>query len=287
MDRPFVPRLTSTDWNEEWKALQTAREHADDASLWDERAKTFPVKHGVQTEYVERFLQLAGILPGETVLDMGCGTGTLATPLALAGNHVVACDFSRGMMQQMLADQEALGISGVESHIMSWADDWDSFGVTENSVDVAIASRSIATDDLQDALMRLDRVARRRACITLPCGPSPRADETLMAAVGLDRLVGKDFLYAFNILAACGVAPEVSYIPNTRIDRFETIDEAQEKFTRIALDAARGVADEETIAAIPGRLEAWLADVLVEDGNGYRLSVIRNVVWAFIAWETR
>ncbi len=287
MSEPFVPLLTTTDWNEEWKALQAARQHADDASWWDQKAKTYPVKHGVQTEYVDQFLQLAGIMPGETVLDMGCGTGALATPLAIAGNRVIACDFSQGMLGQMLADQEALGVTGVESHIMSWADDWDAFGLGENSVDVALASRSIATNDLKDSLMRLNRVARRRACITLPCGPSPRADETLMAAAGLGRIIGKDFLYAFNILASCGMAPEVAYIPNTRIDRFETPEEALEKFTHIALDAARGVADEQTTAAIPDRLRAWLDDVLVEDENGYHLSIIRNVVWAFISWQTR
>lgn len=287
MTEPFVPLLTTTDWNEEWKKLQAAREHADDASWWDQKAKTFPVKHGVQTDYAKQFLQLAAIEPGETVLDMGCGTGTLATPLAAAGNHVIACDFSQGMLNQMLADHETLGITGIESHIMSWTDDWEKFGLGENSVDVAIASRSIATNDLKDSLMRLNRVARRRACITLSYGPSPRADETLMTAAGLGHIIGKDFLYAFNILASCGMAPEVAYIPNTRIDRFESPEEALDKFTRIAVDAARGVADEKTIAAIPNRLESWLADVLVEDADGYRLSVIRNVVWAFIAWQTR
>lgn len=286
MATPFVPLLTTTDWNEEWKALQTARQRADDSSFWDEKAKTFPVKHGDQTGYVKRFLELAGVLPGETVLDMGCGTGALATPLAQAGNRVIACDFSQGMLDQMLADQEALGVEGVEWHVMSWADDWERFGLLEDSVDVALASRSIATNDLQDSLMRLNRVARRRACITLPFGPSPRADDTLMRAAGLGRIVSRDFLYAFNVLASCGMAPEVAYIPNTRVDRFETPDDALEKLAKIATDAARGIVDDELIAAVPERLRAWLDEALVEDEDGCHLAVTRNVVWAFIAWQT-
>ena len=40
--------------------------------------------------------------------------------------------------------------------------------------DVAIASRSIATADLRDALLRLTEVARRRVCITLATGSPPR-----------------------------------------------------------------------------------------------------------------
>ena len=55
----FTPLLATTDWNEEWQRLQIAREHADDAAIWDEKAKTFPVKHGSQEGYVARFLELA------------------------------------------------------------------------------------------------------------------------------------------------------------------------------------------------------------------------------------
>ena len=287
MEQVFTSLLTSTDWNEEWKALQAARKRPDDAGYWDEKAKTFPVKHGVQTGYAERFLQLADIRPGETVLDMGCGTGTLATPLALAGNKVIACDFSQGMLAQMLADQEALGVDGVETHLMSWSDDWEKFGLAENSVDVAIASRSIATDDLQDALMRLNRVARRRACVTLPCGPSPRTDERLLKAIGIEKRLGRDFMYAFNILAANGIDPEVAYIPSVRIELFDSFEEACQGFTSIVKGAVENMVTPEELASIPDRMRAWLEGNLVEDERGFHLSEDRKVTWAFIAWTTR
>ena len=82
-DKPaaaFTPLLTTRDWNEEWKELQKARRAADDASHWDKRAATFGSKDA-PNPYVERFLDLAGIRPGESVLDMGCGTGALSMPL--------------------------------------------------------------------------------------------------------------------------------------------------------------------------------------------------------------
>ena len=102
----FIPSLIATDWNEEWKKLQVVREKTDDSTIWDAKAKSFPVKHGSQEGYVAEFLRLAGIEPHETVLDMGCGTGALATPLALQGCNVVACDFSQGMLDVMIADQQ-------------------------------------------------------------------------------------------------------------------------------------------------------------------------------------
>lgn len=283
----FKPTLITTDWNEEWKSLQQVREHSDDSAVWDAKAKTFPVKHGSQQGYVARFLELAGVRPGETVLDMGCGTGALATPLAMAGNHVVACDFSKGMLDVMVADQRELGVENVDVKVMSWSDDWDAFGVTAKSVDVAVASRSIATDDLRDALERLDRVARRRVCVTLPGSSSPRCDDDLLRVAGLEGHVGHDFLYAFNILTQMGVKPEVAYIPNSRIERFDTFDEALDKFTTVASEAARGYATPEQIAAIPDRLRAWLEDSLVEVDGMLQLSEPRNVMWAFLAWQPR
>lgn len=283
----FEPRLVMADWGEEWKLLQKARKHADDATYWDAKAKTFPVKHGSQEGYVARFLDLARISSDDIVLDMGCGTGALATPLAQAGCKVIACDFSQGMLEVMMEDQRQLGIDTVDVRVLSWADDWGAAGLTENCVDVALASRSIATDDLKESLLRLNRVARKRACITLPSSSSPRTDEALMVAAGLKDFVGHDFVYAFNILVQLGLRPEVHYIPNKRIDRFESFDEALEKLTEIVVAGARGRAGQEMIDAVPRNLSAWLADNLVEVDGIYELAKPRDVVWAFISWDTR
>ena len=286
MNETFTPLLTTTDWNEEWKRLQTARQAVDDVSVWDEKARTFPVKHGSHEGYAGRFIELAGARPGETVLDMGCGTGALATPLAQAGCHVVACDFSSGMLAKMHEDQRALGVEGVESRQMSWADDWRSFGLGQNSVDVAIASRSIATADLGDSLAKLDAVARRRACITLPAGPSPRCDERLLEAVGVEYGVGRDFLYAFNILASRGVYPEVAYIVSPRAEFFDSFDDALRSYARIVADATAGRVSPEEAAEFPGRLRSWLEGNLVQGDCGWHLADERIVTWAFVAWQT-
>ena len=281
----FTPLLATTDWNEEWQRLQIAREHADDAAIWDEKAKTFPVKHGSQEGYVARFLELACIQPDEAVLDMGCGTGALATPLAQAGNRVIACDFSQGMLDVMIEDQANLGVCGVEARIMSWEDDWEACGLTPGSVDVALASRSIATSNLKEALMKLDRVARRRVCITLPSGPSPKSDLQLLAAAGFEGRMGRDFLYAFNILAHCGIMPEVAYIPNTRLEVFASEEDALRCFSGIVRDAVKGMASEKELEAVPTRLAPWLHDNLLQDESGFHLKMERNVTWAFIAWN--
>ena len=144
----FTPLLTTTDWGQEWKELQKARRAADDAAHWDERSKTYR-KADSPSPYVNTFLELADIQPGETVLDMGCGSGALAVPLAAQHHEVIAADFSAGMLDRTREECENAGVTGVKTVQMSWADDWVAHGVGPKSVDVAIASRSIATDDLE------------------------------------------------------------------------------------------------------------------------------------------
>ena len=130
------------------------------------------------------------------------------------------------------------GVRTVFPKLMSWEDDWPAFGVREGMTDVAVASRSIATADLRDALLRLTEVARRRVCITLATGSSPRVDERILAAVGLPAVLGRDYLYAFNILAAEGIKAEVRYIDSTRDDTFASPEDAYEKLAAMIDDSS-------------------------------------------------
>ena len=298
MHDEFTPLLTTTDWNEEWKELQKVRRHADDAAFWDKRSATFTTKDAPNL-YVEKFLGYADIRPGETVFDMGCGTGALAVPLGEAGHKVVAADFSQGMLDQMQARLNEAGVRTVCPKLMSWEDDWPAFGVREGMTDVAVASRSIATADLRDALLRLTEVARRRVCITLATGSSPRVDERILAAVGLPAVLGRDYLYAFNILAAKGIRAEVRYIDSTRDDTFASPEDAYEKLAAMIDDSSAVRASDTERQRARANLREWLTANLVPNESAgapdrkgipqlaWRLAEPRTVTWAFLAWNAR
>lgn len=298
MHDEFTPLLTSMDWNEEWKELQKVRRHADDAAFWDKRSATFTTKDAPNL-YVEKFLEYAGIRPGETVFDMGCGTGALAVPLGEAGHKVVAADFSQGMLDQMQSRLDEAGVRTVFPKLMSWEDGWPAFGVREGMTDVAVASRSIATADLRDALLRLTEVARRRVCITLATGSSPRVDERILAAVGLPAVLGRDYLYAFNILAAEGVRAEVRYIDSTRDDTFASPEDAYEKLAAMIDDSSAVRASDTERQRARANLREWLTANLVPNESAgapdrkgipqlaWRLAEPRTVTWAFLAWNAR
>ncbi len=282
--------LAATDWAEEWKALQLARKQADDASYWDERSKTFGM-NDKPSDYAQSFIELAGLRDGESVFDMGCGSGALALPLARAGHEVLAADFSQGMLNRLIESAAAEKLSGITTKQLSWEDDWEKNGIAPKSYDCAFASRSIATADLKDSLMRLNAVARRSCCITLSTSYSPRCDERILRAIGLENLVGRDFWYAVNILIQRGYTPELRYIKSARYDSYDSPQEAWENLT-LMLDSVARVVPKRNLDESRERLKAWFDDKLIENPradeegqSAYTFAEPRMVNWAFISWD--
>lgn len=279
--------LLSTDWNEEWIALQADRHAADDPSFWDKRAKHFKPRE--THPYARDFLALASIADGESVLDMGCGGGSLAIPLAQRGCPVLACDFSQPMLDVVREGARHFDIDHlIDTKLLAWDDDWDDAGMLPRSVDVALASRSIATTDLEGALSKLDRIARRRCCITMVANASPRYDEHVMNAIGASVTQSRDFVYAFNILIGMGRLPEISYIHSPRRDTFDSLDDGVADFARMLEGGHEDKLDE---------LRSYIAAHMIENPQvgqpgskgapqgRYMLDHVRMVHWAFISWN--
>lgn len=295
MSENFTPLLQTNDWNEEWKNLQAVRRRADNVGYWDERAKTFQ-NTDAPNSYSRIFLERAGVKPGETVFDMGCGTGALTIPLAKQGNPVIAADFSPKMLEVLQGKLEELHLDCVTTKLMSWDDNWNDFGIGEASVDVAFASRSIATGDLKKSLLKLNAVVKRRVCITIISGLSPRIHEQAMHDIGLVKAPGQDFQYAFNILVNEGIRPEISYINSKRRTSFDSAEEAFASYAPMVDYVAPDYNETEKAAALL-RLTSWIEEHLVrneqagkitKDGSLQKalcLDVPRNVSWAFLTWD--
>lgn len=269
-------------WNEAWKARQARRDAPHGADFWDERAKSFTTKDAPGC-YTDQFLQMAAVRPGETVFDMGCGTGNLAVPLGAAGHEVCAADFSPVMLDRLREELRHQGITCVRPVQLSWEDDWAAHGIEAQSFDVCVASRSIATADLGDALAKLTAVARRRTCITLACGISPRIDDGMLRAIGIEAPPAYDFIYALAILHARGFLPELRYISTERRDTFATFDEAYRKYATMVKAVMRDESPERAHAL--ERLRAWLDRELTGQDGALTLRQPRQVPWAFISWD--
>ena len=283
-----------------WRQEQQVRRKPDDASAWDKRAQEFTTKYG-PSGYSLEFLRLADLKPGESVFDMGCGAGALAIPCAERGHRVLAADFSPAMLERCLADAPEGARDLIETKLLAWDDNWDIAGLRVRSFDVAFASRSIATADMKSAILKLSRVARRKVCITLVTGKSPRVSAAFFRDMGLTCMGHQDAAFAFGIACQLGYEPEVRFINSVRADRYASLEEAQDAHANMLRFADQTLHGEvlarkeaEARAWVEAHLRpagevdgAWAAPVReVERDLPLCIDVPRTFSWAFLSWNT-
>lgn len=122
------------------------------AGYWNKRSGEFAMKmkggRGKdKSSEVLSFIKSTGFKPeGKKILDIGCGTGTLAIPFANAGAHVTAVDISTGMLEKLkeTAEKESLSIDVAECSW--WTADIDSLGFREE-FDLVLASMTPGVKD--------------------------------------------------------------------------------------------------------------------------------------------
>lgn len=89
----------------------------------------------------DKVLDRAGLEPGETLLDVGCGEGLIGFgALERGAGHVVFSDISTDLLEVCREAAEALGVADHCSFVEAGADDLA--GLTDESVDV-VTTRSV------------------------------------------------------------------------------------------------------------------------------------------------
>lgn len=279
----------------------------DSRDYWNHRAATFT--RTATCDYELWLMRLLALDPADTLLDMGCATGTLAVPLARAGHRVHACDFAEAMLAilNQRAAQESLPIT---PHLLAWDDDWQAAGLGENSVDVAFASRSLMAADVQPYICKLDLAARAKAAVVVPGGSLPSADPQLLAHLGRPAAPPRAVESVKRVLADLGRVPVLSTTTTTlRPMRFASFKEGLANLRRLAGPEPFSAQEQELFDAyavehfqqVPGAMptkQDWhksqserpqkqSADSFgVEAENHWVLDYDLPVTWKFIGWRT-
>lgn len=278
----------------------------DSRDYWNHRAATFT--RTATCDYELWLMRLLALDPADTLLDMGCATGTLAVPLARAGHRVHACDFAEAMLAilNQRAAQESLPIT---SHLLAWDDDWQAAGLGENSVDVAFASRSLMAADVQPYIRKLDLAARVKAAVVVPGGSLPSADPQLLAYLGRRAAPPRAVESVKRVLADLGRVPVLSTTTTLRPMRFASFEEGLANLRRLAGPEPFSAQEQELFDAyavehfkqVPGAMptkQDWhkpqserpqkqsAAFSGVEAANDWVLDYDLPVTWKFIGWRT-
>lgn len=270
-DQTFA--ISELDWNQLWKdAHQRCNKQKNQKQYWNRRAHSF-AHHGERSAYVDDFIRRLAPDPAWSILDVGCGAGTLALPLATKVRAITAIDFSETMLALLQEQCRKIGISNIQTRNIAWEDDWDAAGIKRH--DVVIASRSLVTYDLHAALTKLNARARKQVVITSIVGNGP-IDPRIFAALGREIVQRPDYIYLCNQLYRMRILAKVDFIVNQGDDRtYENIDEA--------ITSTRWLIPDLTDKEIP-LLVSFFRKHLIPADNGWKMREPHIIRWAYISW---
>lgn len=132
---------------------------------WDEKSKDMATT-ALNSPYVNDFISRMELTGDEVILDIGCGPGTLAVPLAKKVKKVIAIDFSEKMLEELKEYAKKEGVTNINTYLLSWEDDWSILP----KVDIVVASRSIEVQDIDIALTKISSQATKACYVTYKAG---------------------------------------------------------------------------------------------------------------------
>ncbi|WP_380184687.1 class I SAM-dependent methyltransferase [Kalamiella sp. sgz302252] len=208
--------------------LRQAKRTEKSPQHWDRRASKMAESCGRSaSRYLRELLSHMDLTGASTLLDIGCGPGTVCLAVADRLDKVYGLDYSTGMLEVAAQRAAAQGVDNAVWLPRAWEDSWEDLPVC----DIAVASRSTLVGDLRQALAKLNRQARLRVYTTHTVSGTFVDPELLRA---IDRPVEQlpNYIYAVNILYQMGIHARVDFIEDDRCQKAQTFEDALQAVSR-------------------------------------------------------
>lgn len=269
--------LDTIDWNDIWKKdrKNTLLPSSDinEKNHWDTIAPLFKQWMEVD-DYPEKLFSQIELHSDWSVLDIGCGTGTITIEVARRSKSVTALDISHQMLDILKSDAKKRNISNITYVHSPWQD--IIIGTDIIPHDVVITSRSLARiGDLKESLAKINQAAIRCAYVTAWGGSERTLNRGLMEALGYEYHNTADYVYVFNILHSMGIRANVEQIHCTSRTTYPTLEDAVRNYASLLHLSSK----ELEITRL------YLEKKLIKQDNGQYLVPDSQTVWSLIWWK--
>ena len=211
------------DWAYFWaKKLETKKDRSKD---WNKAAPNFG-KSAKKDDYHTKLIERIDVGEEDTVLDLGCGEGSITIPLAKKAKSVTGVDSAYKMLEILNEKAQKKNINNIETI------EEDLTKITIDNVgkhDIVVASRSLnGVLNIMETIANIDEIAGKYVYITL-FGPNNwKLEREFYESIGKEYFEFPSHRYFFNILVDMGIYPNVENLNIGHEREYESIEEALE-----------------------------------------------------------
>lgn len=191
--------------------LLAARPRSE-ATRWDQKAQKITVGQ-LGDSYTKQLLQAMDLRSNDSLLDVGCGPGTIAVLAAAHVSQVYGLDYSRGMLEKLKENALYYNTHNIKTLCKDWDESWAEVPVC----DVVVASRSTLVEDMESALLKLHAQAKRHVYLTYPANPA-FGTRLEVDAKAQPQFATPSYLYIIAILHQHGIAAQLRFIQEIESD---------------------------------------------------------------------
>ena len=257
----------------DWTAFWAERLDGKVNKNWDDAAPGF-FKRTRKEDYQIALFDKLILDENDTVLDVGCGEGSVTIPLARQVKKVIGIDSSPKMLEYLEKRAEDNDVDNIETILKPIEEiTYDEIG----DVDVIVCSRSLnGIIPIDKVLFELNKIAKKYVFITIFGPENKKIEKDFDRELGIKTEDFPDYNYFFNILFNMGIYANVERFDLNNYREYSSIEEAMDN-GKFRLDL---YSDEEKEL-----LRKYLERILTYE-NGKYYNVKDKADWIMVWWKT-
>ena len=209
----------------DWVAFWAEKLASKKDKNWDEAAAGF-YRRTKKDDYNDALFSKLILDENDTVLDVGCGEGSITIPIAKKVKKVIGIDSSPKMLEFLKKRAEDNEIFNIESILMPIEDiSYSEIG----DVDVVICSRSLnGIIPIDKVLTELNKIANKYVFITIFGPENKKIEKDFDREVNIKTEDFPNYNYFFNILFNMGIYANIERFDLNNYRKYDSIEDAMD-----------------------------------------------------------
>lgn len=268
-----ITNPNEVDWIKYWQ--EALKQKTDKNKDWDKAAPHFH-KRAKKDDYHDLLFSKLILNENDSLLDLGCGEGSITLPIAKQVRKVTGVDSSTKMLELLNQRAQEQNIKNIDTILKSLEDiSYEEIG----DYDVVLASRSLnGIIPIEETLKTINEIANKYVFITLFGPENWKIEKEFNEYIGKENKPFPEYNYMFNILYNMGIYANIERLDIKAYREYSSIEEAMDN-GKFRLDLLN---DDEK-----AQLRKYLNEILKKDSETGKLYNEKDKAdWILIWWKS-